>query len=437
MNYNEAINYIESTYKYGSVLGLENIKELMKRLNNPQDKLKFIHVAGTNGKGSVCAFLTSIIANAGFKVGRYISPVIFEYREKIQTVFIDKNACLQNEYISEAAVGRIIGQIKNIIDDMLKDGFSHPTSYEIETALMFLYLLEQNCDYIVLETGLGGRLDATNIVTTTICSVITSISLDHMQVLGDTVEKIAYEKIGIAKPKSHVVSYPQKKSVIEVLKNYCLEIGAIFYETSFDFLSDISYNLKETTFSYKGYKDIKIKLLGENQIKNAVLAIEAAEVLIKCGIKISNENIYNGLFNTVWHGRFEIVYNNPTMIIDGAHNLDGAISLTKNIELYFNNKKIIYIIGIFADKDYKGILKQTMNFAHTVIVIQPNNPRALLKDTLSKEVQIYNNNIFIEDNVINAVKKAISICNKEDIIIAFGSLSYIGEIYKFFMGDKN
>lgn len=229
MTYKEARDFIEQTSQYGSVLGLTNIKELMKRLDNPQDKLRIIHIAGTNGKGSVGAFLASILSTAGYRVGRYISPTVFSYRERIQISEIKANEnSIQTAYITRQGVEATIDKIKPQCDNMVLDGFSHPTTFEIETAMTFLYLLWEEVDFVILEVGMGGRLDATNLIKNPVCSVFTSISMDHMEYLGDSIEKIALEKSGIIKPGSPVVTIGQEDSVLKILETSAKENKSSF-----------------------------------------------------------------------------------------------------------------------------------------------------------------------------------------------------------------
>lgn len=427
MTYQEAIKYIDKVNVYGSVLGLLNTKELLKRLGNPQDQLKFIHVAGTNGKGSVCSYLGSILANAGYMVGRYISPTILEYRERIQL-----QRKQTNTFISEEEVGCFIGRIKNVIEGMVREGLPHPTPFEIETAMAFLYFVEKQCDIVVLEVGLGGRKDSTNVITTTICSVITSISMDHMKMLGDTIEKIAYEKAGIIKENVPVVTYEQKEEARKVIEEESKKKHSKVYSMSLDEIQTVEYSFQGTTFDYREDKNLEIHLLGENQVKNAALAIEVIHVLIDLGYSISKKDMREGLFLTKWPGRFEMIKEKPWFFIDGAHNKDGARSLRKSIEIYFTNKRIIYIMGVLADKDYHSILKDTAPYADTIITLTPKNPRALSSDKLAKAARNYCSHVIDGKTVKDAVNIGIKLAKQEDVILAFGSLSFLGDIYRYF-----
>ena len=425
MNYQDAMEYIEKVNVYGSVLGLETTKELLRRLGNPQNQLKFIHVAGTNGKGSVCSYLGTILASGGYLVGRYISPTIMEYRERIQ---LQKNQ--SSVLISEDEVAGFMDRIKGVIDNMLWDGLPHPTPFEIETAMAFLYFEKKRCDIVILEVGLGGRKDSTNVITTAVCSVITSISMDHMKVLGDTIEKIAWEKAGIIKKGIPVVTCEQKQEAMKVLWEESEKNHSPIYSMSLDEIKNVEYSLKGTVFDYKKDKKLEISLLGENQVENAALAIEAVHVLISLGYSVSDRNIREGLLYTRWPGRFEMIKTKPYIFIDGAHNEDGARSLSKSIEIYFTNRRIIYIMGVLADKDYHSILKHTASFADTIITITPDNPRALSSHKLAKAALSCCDHVIDGETVKKAVDIGLKLARPEDVILVFGSLSFLGDIYR-------
>jgi len=419
LNYNQARNYIDETDKFGSVLGLENMRSLLDGLGNPEKKLKFIHIAGTNGKGSTLAYISTILKCSGYKVGRYISPTIFKYRERIQ---------VDNDYIKKESFAQLMTIIKSVIDKILLEGKVHPTSFEIETALAFLYFLEEQCDIIVLETGLGGTLDATNVIDTTICSVISTISMDHMQFLGDTLTQIATQKAGIIKSGCAVVSAIQedaaKKVIMEVAKRKLCEL----YFVDSSEISKIEYGLHVQSFLYKGIP-YKISLAGSFQISNAVLALKVIECLNLQGWNISHQAVYEGLESTKWTGRFTPIHLNPIFIIDGAHNVDAARQLTESIELYFKGKRLIFIMGVFADKEYKKIIALTVPFASAVITIEtPNNPRALPAKELADEISLYNIETIPAQSLKEAVDISFSLAGEYDVIIAFGSLSYLGDL---------
>ena len=432
MTYEEALHFIKLSEQYGSVLGLENMRKLLKELDNPQDKLKFVHIAGTNGKGSTAAYIANILASAGYLVGRYISPAVFSYFEKIQITGLNKqvkkSSSVKTTYINNIEVAKYINRIKEICRAMTEEGFPHPTVFEIETAMAMLHFVKEKCDVVVLEVGLGGRLDATNVITTTECAVITSVSMDHMHILGNTLEKIAEEKAGIIKERIPVVSYDQEPEAKEVIESACRKNHSALTEADFNKIQIETQSIEETIFSYESFKHLKIRLLGENQVKNAVLAVLTAECLRNLGYSITNENIQNGLEHTHWRGRFEIIKKKPYFIIDGAHNEDAALSLEQNIKYYFGSKKIIFIIGVLADKDYDAVLRHTGKYADKIYTITPNTIRGLPADKLAKTALKYNCRVFDAGTVVRAVKMAYESACEEDVIIAFGSLSYLKEI---------
>ncbi len=439
MTYEEARGFIENSNQYGSRPGLTVITELLRRLNHPQKELKIIHIAGTNGKGSVAAFLASILASEGYLVGRYNSPAVFTYREIIQLskgqiskkIRANKMDIL-NEYITEEGIIAAIKEIKPHCEAMVREGFHHPTSFEIETAMAFFYLKRVKVDFAIIEVGLGGRLDATNVISNPLCSVITSISMDHMQYLGETLEEIAYEKAGIIKKGVPVVSYNNSPEVMKVFEKVCKEMEAEF--TIISDASRIDLGLEKTSFCYDE-EEYSISLLGEHQIKNAILALQTAATLREYDYTISTSSIKKGLSQTRWRGRFEILRRDPYFIMDGAHNEDAAHQLKISLLKYFPNKKLILIMGVLADKDYKKILEIITPLAEVLITVTPNNSRALNSSSLAAEAFSYTKaQIFDGSSVKKALELAYKRASREDIILAFGSLSYLSEIYDSISG---
>ncbi|MDF2589729.1 MAG: hypothetical protein K0S41_3570 [Anaerocolumna sp.] len=428
MTFQKALQFLNDAEQFGSVLGLENMKTLLEGLDNPQDRLKFVHVAGTNGKGSTAAFIANIVATAGYRVGRYISPFVFEYKEIIQITFCRDNK-VTTDYITDTAISNCIEKIEQVCRQMIKQGLPHPTRFEIETAMAFLYFLEMKCDLVVLEVGLGGRLDATNVVTSTLCAVITSISMDHMHILGDTLEKIAMEKAGIIKPGIFVVSYDQKPEARKVIEMISEINNAKLSFVLSDTIKIDEQTIEGTMFSYEEYKNLQIKLLGNHQIKNAIVAVLAIQSLKEHGFVIDKDHIQRGLLTTKWRGRFELIHKNPYFIIDGAHNEDAAFQLANSIKEYFPNKKIIYILGVLADKDYNSILKHTGSYAKEIITITPNNSRGLQSQVLAMEAKRYCRSVTNADDIKEAIHLAYQKAQTNDIIIAFGSLSYLKDVY--------
>lgn len=420
MNYQKAMEYIDSCAAYGIVPGLNNIRQLLKRLNNPQEKLKFIHIAGTNGKGSALAFISTALTENGYKVGRYVSPTIFEYRERFQ---------VQGKPVSKACVCRLMEEVAFHADAMEEEGFLHPTPFEIETAMAFLLFVEKKCDFVVIETGMGGKLDATNVIENTLVSVLCRIQRDHMEYLGETIEEIAAHKAGIIKKNSYVISACQESAVKKVLETAVLDkkaAGIRFLNP--EEIKDKKYSLQKTIFSYKEWKKVEISLLGTYQTENACLALEVLDCLGEMGYKLKEEKIRKGFLETFWPARFQVVDKKPWFVVDGAHNPAAAMELRKSIQFYFTNKRILYIMGVFKDKEYEKVIASTCDLAeHIITIAKKGNSRALSALELAKAVAKVNPMVTTADSVEEAVELSYLLADKETVIIAFGSLSYLGE----------
>ncbi|MCI6109882.1 MAG: bifunctional folylpolyglutamate synthase/dihydrofolate synthase [Oscillibacter sp.] len=419
MNYKEARVYLDEVSKYGSVLGLESMRELLHRLGDPQNELKFIHISGTNGKGSVLAYLSTILSGAGYRTGRYISPTLFSYRERIQ---------VDGEYIEKESLACHVTAIAAAAEDMQKAGLPSPTVFEIETALAFLYFKEKRCDIVTLEVGCGGLLDATNVITTTLMEVIASISMDHTDLLGDTLAKIAAQKAGIIKPDTMVVSAQQKSEAAQVIEDTCKEQHCTLQMVDESKISNVHYGAEGQTFSYKTWENVAISLAGSYQIKNAALALEGVEALRKLGYALSDQQVREGLLHTAWRGRFTTLRRDPTVIIDGAHNPAAALELKESLERYFPGKMLYFVMGMFKDKDYAQVIDLTAPLARHIITVEtPGNPRAMPARELAEAVGKVNPSVEWADSVAHGVEKALAMAGKEDAVIVFGSLSFLGE----------
>ena len=429
MNYNEAVKYINSLGKHRVVPGLVNIEEICKRLGNPQEQLKFVHIAGTNGKGSTLAYISTVLRTQGYRVGRYISPSIFDYRERIQ---------VNGKPISKTCLTKIVKQLKGICSTMVENGFPLPTTFEVETALAFEYFLEQHCDIVVLETGMGGLLDATNIVQNTLVSVIATIGRDHMQVLGETLSEIATNKAGIIKPGCNVISFPQEEEAMRVIYQTVESKRCSLTIADSRNADHIIYGIDKQQFDYGRWKALEITLAGKFQIDNAILAIEALQALGERGFAVSERALRKGLLNTQWRGRFTILARKPLFIVDGAHNEEAAKKLSQSIELYCKNKRIIYIMGFLKDKEYEKIINLTCDYADYIIAITPsNNARALLAHELAKELLKVHQHVSAVQNINSAVEMSYTLAGKDDVIIAFGSLSFLGELIEIVEKKQN
>lgn len=424
MNYKEAEDFIKSTMKFGSKLGLDNMKMLIELLDNPHNKLKVIHVAGTNGKGSTCAFINGILKEAGYKVGLYTSPSIEGFTGRIK---------INNENISEYKFADLANKVKNKIEIMVAKGMSHPTEFEIVTAMALLYFYEQAVDFVVLEVGLGGRLDATNIVDNPLLSIITPIGYDHTEYLGDTLGKIAFEKAGIIKENNLVLSSRQEKEAMEVIeevsKNKKSEIVKIDLSTLDIHESELYGQKFSIEIVGENYKNVNIKLIGLHQIENACLALTAIELLRKYKkIKIDKDKVYDGLMKTTWPGRFEIISNSPITIIDGAHNVHAAVRLKETINRVIPNKSITLVIGMLGDKDINGVLENIIPLCKEIVVTEPNNSRALTVDELVQKIEKLNSNTHKSLNIEDAIKKAYAISKTDQVVLIAGSLYLIEKV---------
>ena len=330
MNYEQALQYIHSLERFGSKPGLERIEALAERLGNPQNHLKIIHIAGTNGKGSTAAFIAEILTEAGYSTGLYTSPFVVRFNERIR---------LNGQEISDSDLAEYVSRVKAAIDKMLEDGLEHPTEFEVITALSFLYFHERKCDVVVLEVGMGGRFDATNIIPCPLVSVITKIEMDHMAILGDTLSKIAFEKAGIIKKGGYVVTYPQEKSALETIEAVCKEKEATLYYANTKDITDITLKPGLLHFRHPDLGIIETPVVGVHQVNNAQVAIKAIEALNMQGFHIGKEEIRNGFKKTSWLGRFELLSRNPDFYIDAAHNPDGIRSFIEPSSVFIRVRK--------------------------------------------------------------------------------------------------
>lgn len=422
MNYKEAREYINGL-EPSNEMNLQAISALLGRLGNPQQELKFIHVAGTNGKGSFISYITSILGSAGYKVGKYTSPAIFEELETIQA---------DGKNISENDFARYITRIAEVIDEMKCDDEPVPSPFEVETAISFMYFNDCKCDIVVLEAGMGGKLDATNVIDTVLLEVFMPIAIDHVDFLGSTVEDIASAKSGIIKRSTNVISSVQSEKVKEILCKVAKENEASIEFLNPDDIYNVEYGNKVQTFSYGDiWHDVSIRLTGKFQIENAATALLAVNKLRGLNIAISNDAVKNGMREAVWSGRFTVISEHPTIIIDGAHNPQAAGALVDSIKLYYGDKNIFYIFGIFSDKDYKKVIDITMPLAkHIYTVETPDNPRAMDAKELCKEVKRVNPNAESAESIQYAVDKSKEMMSDDDVLVIFGSLSFLKDAKK-------
>jgi len=414
---NEAIDHIHSLSRFGKKAGLSNITLMLERLGNPQKGQKFVHVAGTNGKGSVSNMIKNILSNHGYKVGYYTSPYIEFFSERI---------CINNEMISDSDLVHYTNRVIDVCDGI------NPIEFEFITAMAFLYFKEQKCDITVLEVGLGGRFDATNIIDTPLLNVITPIGLDHTAILGDTLEKIAFEKAGTIKTKSTVVISPSMApECVEVIKNKCDETSSELIIPCMS-AENINYAIPFTSFKYKG-NFYELSLHGTYQVSNAITAIEAAEALSQ-KMNISREDIFEGLKNSFWKCRFEIAGSRPAVVLDGAHNSHGIRALMESIEMYFPKKtteKKIFLFSMLSEKDWEESLSLIKECADEFVVTTVPSFRADASAEIVCKMKEIGLNVSFVENYEDAFKIAKEKAGDKGTIFVFGSLYLSGALRKF------
>ncbi|MCL2386086.1 MAG: bifunctional folylpolyglutamate synthase/dihydrofolate synthase [Defluviitaleaceae bacterium] len=420
----KAMEFIYGTSWKGSLLGLSRITELMRLMGDPQKQLKFVHIAGTNGKGSTAAMLASILTEGGYKTGLYTSPYLHKFSEMIQ---VNGVSISDKELISRTSE----------LQEYTKKMADAPTEYEIITALALLHYHHQQCDIVVLEVGLGGRIDSTNVIDTPEVAVITAIGLDHMEQLGGTVEKIAGEKAGIIKPNGVAVCHPQIFSVEQVIREKCAETNTHVTFVADDLVPLKSRNYDGQVFDYGGFENLTIPLLGEHQLRNASVVIEVVKALNARGWSISDNALKNGLRNTSWAGRFEVLMKSPVFVADVAHNPQGiqaTMSTMHSLDCAFYP---IIIFGVLADKDYEKMAEILIPYSNGFILVTPENPRALPAAELEQCIKRLNKTIetTVCETLEQAVKHALEIATEDDRICALGSLSMIGKIRNIVKGQ--
>lgn len=425
MDYKDAIEYIDMNLKGGCNPGLNRIERLLELLGNPEKQIKAVHIAGTNGKGSVTAMLSSILREGGYKVGTYISPHLHSITERY---------LINGVSMEEDVFASYVSIIKGNINKMAESGEEIPSQFEALTALAFLYFKDMNIDIGVIEVGLGGRYDATNVLDSLI-SVITSISYDHMSVLGDTIERIAFEKAGIIKKGQKAILYPQSFTASEkVIEMICREQEAMLIKIDPKDVIQRDFGIKGQIMDYcfgdKSYRDIQLPLLGDHQLLNAAVAIRAAEELGKLGYHISEQHIKQGIKKVKWPGRLTVIASDPQIVIDGAHNEDGVKALAEALKKYFYDKDIIMVIGMLRDKNHRDSISMLAPMAKKLIATEPMSDRALSALDLAREAEEFCREVYAVPSIAQAINKAIDISEDNSIIVICGSLYLIGEAFE-------
>lgn len=418
MDFLEAQNYLEKVRSQkGIVLGLDTMRHLMAKLNNPQDKVKFIQIAGTNGKGSTAAYLTSILSEAGIKVGRYTSPAVFSSTEQ----YFACGSC-----ISESEYAKGMTAVAEAAASL--DGET-PTAFEQETALAFWYFAKKGCELAILEAGLGGDMDATNIVTTTVCSIITSISMDHCRILGNKISEIAAHKAGIIKPGAPVICIEQKEDAMEPIRAAAKAADTPLYEVHRDEVRQIFSDKRESIVFFREFENLHLKMLGSCQPENAALALQAASVLSR-SYPIEKKHIYDGIEKTRWGGRFELHSGSPDIILDGAHNPDGIRRLRESVNQMFGAVPICYVCGVLADKDYEKEIEILFGRASNVFTVTPPSPRAMKSTDLKIAIkerfpQLKVTSFDSEDGIEKAMEAAVS---QNNPVVVCGTLTILARV---------
>lgn len=416
MTYEESLTYIHSLLRFGMKPGLARIEALLKRMGNPQRTLRFVHVAGTNGKGSVCAMLSEILQCAGYKTGLTISPYITDFCERMQ---------INSTPISHEELARQVERLKPLMEEISREG-EPVTEFEAVTALAFRWFSEQGCDVVVLETGLGGRFDATNVIETPLCSVITSIGLDHTDILGNTYRQIAFEKCGIIKPDGITVSYPQQEeeALAEIMRMAALQrntlrmgnAGALEVNRMTVEGSDVVY----------GRLPLHIPLVGVHQHDNAITAVEAAWALRSAGLAIEDIHIQKGIAKTKWPARLEMLSKKPLVLLDGAHNPDGMRALVQTLKEVLTGRRIVAVMGMLRDKAYKEAAAVLAPLLEKAVCVTVDNPRALSGEALAEELRTHSVQTQAAKTLEEAISLAFEDVGEDDVLLVCGSLYLAG-----------
>lgn len=429
MTYEQALEFLRQLAQFGYNFGLERIKELLRRAGSPHEQLKYIHIGGTNGKGSVAAMVTAILQEAGYKVGLFTSPHLHSYTERMR---------INSVAIKEEKMAALIKWFKPLLTEMVTGGYEHPTEFEVLTALALKYFADQKVDLVVLEVGLGGEIDSTNVIASSLVSVITNVSMDHMQHLGNTVAEIARDKAGIIKEQGIVVTAAHQPEALAIIRRACEERSATLYCVG----KDATWQERKVSsaggeFDYQGllgtYHRLKITLLGRHQLENAATAVAVTEAAVyHHGLKVSSKHICLGLAAVSWPGRLEIMHRQPTVIIDGAHNLDGAVSLSKALNEIFIYRRLILVIGMLADKEREKVVAKLAPLAAAVIVTRPENPRAGDWEALAGIARHYVKRVEVIASIPAALTYAVQMASASDLICATGSLYMIASAREWF-----
>ena len=411
----EALTYIHSVCWKGSIPGLGRTQELLQKMGNPQNQLQFVHIAGTNGKGSTAAMTASILRKAGYRTGLYTSPYIFRFHERMQV----DGQCISDEELAE--ITEFVRPLAESIED-------HPTEFELVTCIAMEYFKRHHCDVVSLEVGMGGELDSTNVIASPLVAVLTNIGLDHTEFLGDTLEKICETKSKIIKPGTIAVTYREKPSVEAVIDARCKEVGAKWMPADFDSIHLVSASLEGQVFDWGPYLGIHLPLLGKHQLYNAAVVLTIVKALRERGLEISDEAMRQGIASVSWPGRFELVARNPLFIVDGGHNPQCIEALVNNVRDYLGGKRLTILTGVLADKDYGDMYQDMAQYAAAFVAVTPPNPRALPAQELKAYLERFGKPVTACDTVAEGVALAKKLAGADGVVLAYGSLYMVGDI---------
>lgn len=428
MDYKQAIEFLQNLTKFGFNFGLARIEELLRRLGSPHRDLKVIHVGGTNGKGSTSMMIAKVLQAHGWKTGMFSSPHLHSYCERYR---------INGDEISGERIAQLIGTLRPHLEQMVAEGFEHPTEFEVSTALGFLYFFEDKVDFLVLEVGLGGAIDSTNVVKPLV-SVITNVGMDHMDYLGNTVKEIATVKAGIIKEGVPVVTAADDQEALQVITAVSAQKGCQLTVVG----QDVTWRITESTVAgqkfdlqtrYNSYCDLMIKLAGHHQVINAATAMAALEGLAGHGYNFIEKEIRAGLMGTQWPARLEMVSSNPPVLLDGAHNLQGSLMLRKALTDIYSYRNLILVFGMLGDKEREKVVAQLAPLAKTVIVTKPNSPRAGDWQNIAVEVRKYVDDVYLIEDIGQAVQKGLKLAAQEDLVCITGSLYMVAEAREIFV----
>lgn len=415
MTYEEALTYIHSISWKGVKPGLGRTRELLEKMGNPERKMKYVHITGTNGKGSTAAMTASVLRKAGYRTGLYTSPFLWRFNERMNA---------DGEDITDRELAEITDYIKPLADSMAEA----PTEFELVTAIGFEFFARRNCEIVVLEVGMGGLLDSTNVIPAPEVAVMTNIGLDHTEYLGSTLEAIAATKAGIIKPGCEVVLYPSAPEVRAAVETACAAQSVPLTVADFGEIRAGSFDFSGQTFTYKRYSDIRLPLLGNHQLCNCTVVLETVDALRRQGWQITDEQLYSGIAETVWPGRFELLRRDPVFIVDGGHNPQCLYALAENVKQYLAGRDITALTGVMADKDYTDMYAAMAPLVSRFVTVTPDNPRSMQAEDLAAFLGQFGKPAQAASSVEQGVLDAMALAGKDGVVLAFGSLYMTGTI---------